>query len=183
MRITKKGFEYDQGRFENGIDEEYGVEVFKKAYEYNYEMINAFARSLRRGGVPLEEIEEKVRYLYWFVDRLNSDSQDVLVWDHLGCIEIYWEDIMNRIILKTSDINEGILRGITRSVMELYEFIQKKGILDDISELKNIDEKTPDLVKRMEKYNKVRHDSRMSEDKKEEIRSELFGDCYFLPFD
>jgi len=182
MRITKKGFQYDNARFENEIEGEYGDEVFRLANEYNYEMINAFARNLQKSGVPQRKIEENVRYLYWFTDMLLGDTQDLFVWDNICFINDNWEHIMCKIILKTGDINEKILLGIMDSVIDLYRFIRQKEILDDISEIDKIAKRKTKILEKMMKYNKVRHDPKISEDEKEEIICNLFGDFYWWPF-
>jgi hypothetical protein len=100
------------------------------------------------------------------------------IWDLHDSTFFFYEDvitirgefvsIMHSFILKTSDIDEEILND---EVIPGYE------------ELENVmREAKPKLVKKMLRYNEIRHDENYSEDAKEEIREELFGDTYFLPF-
>jgi hypothetical protein len=43
-------------------------------------------------------------------------------------------------------------------------------------------ESKPELVEKMLRYNEMRHDDEYTEEEKNEIRDELFGDDVFLPF-
>jgi len=68
-------------------------------------------------------------------------------------------------------------------LLEFYKFLATRKVIPGYKELENaMREAKPTLVKKMLRYNEIRHNENYSEEAKEKIREELFGDAYFFPF-
>ncbi len=162
-------------------NEGYGKEV----QQYNYDRIEVFKINLIRNPhyTPTKKYDLlfTLKYIMKFICDLHAST--FFFYEDAITIREEFVSIMHSFILKTGDIDEEILNDVYASLLEFYKFLTAHKVISGYKELENVMRKAkPKLVKKMLRYNEIRHDENYSEDAKEEIREELFGDTYFFPF-
>jgi len=92
---------------------------------------------------------------------------------------------MHKFILKTGDIDEEIFIGAYTALLEFYKFLAKRKVITSSANKdlrREMLELKPELIKKMNRYNEVRHNDEYSEEEKENVREELFEGDYYWPF-
>lgn len=176
-----RGTDHEQLEELEDDDEEYGKEV----RHYNRDRIEGFKFDLMRNPhyTPAKkyDIVFTLNYIMNFIWDLHAAT--FFFYDDISTISEHFEPIMHRFILKTSDIDEEILNDVYTALLEFYKFLARRKVISGYKRLENRMMKVkPELMKKMLRYNEIRHNDEYSEDEKEEIREELFGDIYFCPF-
>ena len=173
----------DYEKIEELIDDGEGYE--NEVRQYNYDRIEVFKIDLIRNPhyTPTKKYDLlfTLKYIMKFIWDLHDST--FFFYEDVTAIRGEFVSIAHSFILKTSDIDEEILNDVYASLLEFYKFLAVRKVIPGYKELENVMRKAkPKLVKKMLRYNEIRHDENYSEDAKEEIREELFGDTYFLPF-
>jgi tetratricopeptide (TPR) repeat protein len=173
----------DYEKLEELIAADEGYE--KEVQQYNHSRIEAFEVDLIRNPHYTPTKKYDLLFTLKYIMKFIWDLHDYTFFFYEDVITIRGEfvSIMHSFILKTSDIDEEILNDVYASLLEFYKFLTARKVIPGYEELENVmREAKPKLVKKMLRYNEIRHDENYSEDAKEKIREELFGDTYFLPF-
>ena len=173
----------DYAKLEELIDVGEGYE--KEVQQYNHGRIEAFKVDLIRNPHYTPTKKYDLLFTLKYIMKFIWDLHDSTFFFYEDVITIRGEfvSIMHSFILKTSDIDEEILNDVYASLLEFYKFLAARKVIPGYEELENVMRKAkPKLLKKMLRYNEIRHNENYSEDAKEEIREELFGDTYFIPF-
>ena len=173
-----RGTDYE--KLEELINADEGYE--KEVRQYNYNRIEAFKVDLIRNPhyTPTKKYDLlfTLKYIMEFIWDLHDST--FFFYEDVTAIRGEFVSIMHSFILKTSDIDEEILDGAYASLLEFYKFLAARKVIPGYEELENVMKKAkPKLVKKMLRYNEIRHNENYSEDAKERIREELFGDTCF----
>lgn len=173
----------DYEKIEELIDAVEGYE--KEVQQYNYNRIEAFKidliRNLHYTPTKKYDLLFTLKYIMEFIWDLHDST--FFFYEDVITIREEFVSIAHSFILKTSDIDEEILNDVYAALLEFYKFLTTHKVISGYKELENVMKKAkPKLVKKMLRYNEVRHDENYSEDAKGKIREELFGDAYFFPF-
>ncbi len=173
----------DYKELEELTDDDEGYE--RKVRQYNHDRIEAFKADLIRN--PHYTLAKKydllftLKYIMKFIWDLHTST--FFFYEDVDTIREDFVSIMHSLILKTSDIDEEILDDVYASLLEFYKFLAARKVISGYEELENVmREAKPELVEKMLRYNEIRHNENYSEEAKEKIREELFGDAYFFPF-
>jgi len=176
-----KGMDYEDIKRLEDEDGEYE----KQIQIYNRNRVEAFKFALMRNSnyTPARKYDILFTLNYVFDIIQKSYSIDYFFNDDIAEVRENFEPIMYRVILTTSDIDDEILGDIYTSLLEFYEFLAKQKV---IPECKSLEEKMlklkPEIRRKMLRYNEIRHNDEYTEEKKDRIREELFGEDAFLPF-
>jgi len=167
-----------------------GLEDDDKEYErevrhYNRDRIEAFKFDLIRNPHYTQtrkyDILFTLNYIMKFIWDLHTSA--FFFYDDISTVSEYFGPIMHSFILKTSDIDEEILNDVYAAILEFYKFLTRRKVVSGYKRLENRMKKLkPELIEKMLRYNEIRHNDEYSEEEKDEIREELFGDSYFFPF-
>ncbi len=93
--------------------------------------------------------------------------------------------IMHKFIFKFADVDRRMIEEIYSSVFEYYGFLAQKRMVSapEFQQFQNEAlEIRQELLEKMQKYNAVRHDESINENKKEAIRDEIFEGDHAWPF-
>ena len=116
-----------------------------------------------------------------FVDDL---SQSYLLHEDVATVELHFESIMNKFIVKFGDVDRLMLESLYRALFAYYGFLTRKGLVPN-SHLRSFHttslELKAELMNRQERYNKIRHDDAVDEETKEAVRDELFHGDHLWP--
>lgn len=174
----------DHEKLEELIDDDEGCE--KEVREYNRDRIEAFkfdlVRNPRYTPAKKYDILFTLNYIMDFIWDLHSYT--FFLYEDISTVSEHFVPIMHRFILNTSDIDEEILNDVYTALLEFYNFLAMREVISGYEELEDVMRQArPELIKKMLRYNEIRHDDNRSEDEKGEIRKELFGDSYFIRLD
>jgi tetratricopeptide (TPR) repeat protein len=179
--LRETDYEYLEKLEDEGDFEEYE----KQIRIYNHDMLEAFKSYLIQN--PEYTPAEKYDILFslkYIMDHIgNAYDSEYFFYDSIDLVEADFKHIMHTIILTTGDIDNEIFDGIYTALLEFYKFLEKRKVVSGYRSLKNkMLESKPELVEKMLRYNEMRHDDEYTEEEKNDIRDELFGDDVFLPF-
>jgi hypothetical protein len=99
-------------------------------------------------------------------------------------IKRYFKPIMHKFIYKFGDVDQEMMENLFESLQIYYGFLVIRRIVDEaeFANLQNTIMRLKDeLLDKMERYNAVRHDSTVSEKKKEKLREKLFEGDHTWP--
>ncbi len=117
-----------------------------------------------------------------FVSRIDSDG--MFLNEDVGYIKRYFKPIMHKFIYKFGDVDREMMDNLFESLQAYYGFLATRRIVDDLefTDLqKTILKMKDELLDKMNQYNAVRHDSTVSEKKKEKLREKLFEGDHAWP--
>ena len=152
-------------------------EYSKQVQIYNQERLEAFKFDLiRNTKYSLSEkfdIMFTLNYIFDLIQRL--DLYDEFFYEDAAEVEINFKLIMHKFILKTGDIDEEIFNGAYTALQEFYNFLAKRKVITGNAH-KNLRQEMlalkPELIRKMNRYNKVRHNDEYTEKEKEELRED-----------
>ena len=179
--LRETDYEYLEKLEDEGDFEEYE----KQIRIYNHDMIEAFKSDLIQNPdyTPAEKYDILFSLKYTMDHIWNAYDSEYFFYDSIDLVEVDFKHIMHTIILTTGDIDNEIFDGIYTALLEFYKFLEKRKVVSGYRSLKNeMLESKPELVEKMLRYNEIRHNDEYTEEEKNEIRDELFGDDAFLPF-
>lgn len=151
---------------------------------YNRDKIEAFKYDLTQNSkyTPAEKCDILFSLNYILDLIWESYESDYFNYDDIFTMEVYFESIVHKFILKTRDIDDEIFNGVYTAILEFYKYLEKRKVVSGYRSLKKEMLKLkPELMEKMLRYNEIRHNNEYSEEEKDEIREELFGDDTFLP--
>lgn len=154
---------------------------------YNKCRIEALAQTLlqrdedSRSHLPdmLATLEEFFR----FVNRVNQAGY--LLHEDISFIREHFKPIMHKFIFKFKDIDRKMIEEIYDSLFEYYGFLARENLVPN-KEFKQFKKEIrgikKELINKMQRYNTLRHNSKIAEEEKEDIREELFESDHAWPF-
>lgn len=124
-----------------------------------------------------------LRIFFSFVENIDNNG-DFMLYDDIYFIHDNFKRIMHKYIFKFGDIDKTIMDETYESLLIFYEFLAQSNLIS-IEEFESFKGKILDikqeLIDKMEKYNRIRHDENINEEEKEKIREELFeGDHVWM---
>lgn len=168
------------------LEDEDDMEEYEKQVRiYNRERIEAFKIDIMRN--PNYTLSDKydilftLNYIFGFIWGLHSSA--FFFYDDMHTIRDYFKQIMHRFIIKTGDVDKEIFDDVYTALLEFYKFLARRKVVSGYKRLENeMLSLKPELMKKMSRYNAVRHNDEYTEAEKEEIREELFEGDDFWPF-
>ena len=147
--------------------------------EFNFCRMEAFAQSMfMMGGKFRSRLASLMRTLDSFFDFVAQvDSGGNFMHEEIGLVSTNFKAIMHKFIFKFGDVDRETMDNVFEGLKAYYGFLAEKQVVAaaDFKVLeKAIRRHEGDLIAKMERYNKIRHDPAVSEKKKDKIRSELF---------
>ncbi len=111
------------------------------------------------------------------------DSSGVFLNDDIGLVARNFKPILHKFIFKFGDVDRETMADVFEALRGYYCFLASRRIVD-AEEFNGFGEtilKTKgELLDKVERYNSIRHDATVSENKKEKLREKLFeGDHYW----
>jgi len=179
--LRKTDYDYLEKLEDEGDMEEYE----KQVCIYNRDKIEAFKFNLVRN--PNYTSAEKYDILFtlnYIFDLIwESCVSEYFFNDDIVRVREYFKRIMYKVILKIGDIDEEIFSGVYTALLEFYKFLAKRKV---ISEYKSLEDKMlklkPELIRKMLRYNEIRHNDEYTKEEKDEMRKELFEGDALWPF-
>ena len=165
-------------------DEDDFEEYNRQIRIYNSNKIEAFKSYLVRNSnyTPTEKYDILFSLNYILNLIWESYESDYFHYDDIFYMEMSFKPIMHKFILKTKDIDDEIFNGVYTAILEFYQYLEKRKVVSGYRSLKKEMLKLkPELIEKMIRYNEIRHNDEYSEEEKDDIRDELFGDDAFLP--
>ncbi len=176
----------DRDRIDRLADSEKWEQVTDFCDDFNACRIEAFAQStFLKGGKDrslLSEVLSTLRPFFKFVSRV--DSSGIFLNEDIGRMKKYFKPIMHKFIFKFGDVDREMMENLFESLQIYYGFLATRQIVDEaeFADLQKTILKIKDeLLEKMELYNAVRHDSAVSEKKKEKLREKLFEGDHAWP--
>lgn len=176
--------EIDPDHLEKLQDEDDFGEYNRQIRINNSNKIEAFKSDLARNSKynPAEIFDILFSLNYIFDLIWESYESDYFYYDDIFFVEVSFEPIMHKFILKTKDIDDEIFNGVYTAILEFYKYLDRKKVVSGYKSLKKEMLKLkPELMEKMLKYNEIRHNDEYSKEEKDDIREELFEDDAFLP--
>lgn len=176
----------EEEKLERLKDEEDWEEVDRMCDSYNncrFEAMAQYFLQENKDEIPrLADILATLREFFRFVRKVD---QDEYLNEDLDFIYEYFKPIMHKFIFKFGDIDHKMIEEIYEALLEYYEFLACKGLVST-KEFKRFRKKIlgmkKKLIGKMQRYNTIRHNKDMDEEKKETIRDELFEGDHSWPF-
>lgn len=176
----------EEEKLERLKDEEDWEEVDRMCDSYNncrFEAMAQYFLQENKDEIPrLADILATLREFFRFVRKVD---QDEYLNEDLDFIYEYFKPIMHKFIFKFGDIDHKMIEEIYEALLEYYEFLACKGLVST-KEFKRFRKKIlgmkKKLIGKMQRYNIIRHNKDMDEEKKEAIRDELFEGDHSWPF-
>jgi len=179
--LRETDYEYLEKLEDEGDFEEYE----KQIRIHNHDMIEAFKSDLIQNPdyTPAEKYDILFSLKYTMDHIWKAYDSEYFFYDSIDLVDVDFKHIMHTIILTTGDIDNEIFDGIYTALLEFYKFLEKRKVVSGYRSLENkMLELKPELVEKMLRYNEMRHNGEYTEEEKNEIRDELFGDDVFWPF-
>jgi tetratricopeptide (TPR) repeat protein len=177
----------DRDKLEQLEDEEKYEDLDTLVADYNGSRMAAYKKVLLEEGkfLPhqIANLASTLSPFFSFADGVLNEG--MFLYDDLSNIYLNFKPIMHKFIFKHKDIDNKILDDIYSSLISFYGFLTKYKLLDRsyyrefVTEIRGM---KSELKKKMNRYNKIRHDYTISEEEKDNIRSELFEGDHELPF-
>lgn len=179
--LRKIDYEY----LEKLEDEDDMEEYEEQGRLYNHDKIGAFKFDLMRN--PNYTLAEKYDILFILNHILdfiwNLHGSTFFFYNDISGVRDYLKPIMHKFIFKTGDIDEKVFNDIYTALLEFYKFLTKRKVVSGYKWLENKMVKLkPELMKKMARYNEIRHSDEYTEEEKDEIREELFEGDASWPF-
>lgn len=141
---------------------------------------------LREKRQKLATLADSTQNLMIFFDFIKSISQEAyFLYEDISFVQCHFKNIMHKFIFKFGDIDEEIFISTLNALLEFYSFLShKKLISTNAFRLfkKDVNDMKGELIDKMQKYNKIRHNPAVNEDEKETLREELFEGDHCWPF-
>ncbi|MBW2427881.1 MAG: hypothetical protein JRF56_02905 [Deltaproteobacteria bacterium] len=176
----------EEGKIDQLKNAEEWEEVDKMCTSYNDCRFEALAQDYlqrnKKNIAYLGDMLATLREFFRFVQKLDQDAH---LNEDIEFIHEYFRPIMHKFIFKHGDVDHDMIEEIYSALLEYYGFLADRDLVSS-KELTRF-QKTMlgmrnELINKMERYNAIRHDYTMDEDKKEAIRAELFEGDHEWPF-
>lgn len=175
----------DEGQIERLSAAEDFEELDPLCASYNRDRLAALGQHLAcdeakraRGAITITSLSN----FFSFVDRVANLTD--FLHERLAFVQQHFEAILHKFIYKFGDVDRQMLADIFDGLLEYYGFLAQSGLVS-AAEFQRfqrlVRDERPKLLKKMERYNAVRHDDGVGEAEKEAIRQELFAGDHTWP--
>jgi len=176
----------DRNRINRIADNEKWDQATDLCDDFNACRLEAFAQStFLKSGIKRSLLSDMLSTLHSFFDFASRvDSSGMFLNEDIGFIKEYFKPIMHKFIYKFGDVDREMMENLFESLQDYYGFLATRRIVDEgeFADLQKTILKIKDeLLDKMERYNAVRHDSTVSEKKKEKLREKLFEGDHAWP--
>jgi hypothetical protein len=147
--------------------------------------IEAFAQSIfLKGGKERSRLPRLLATLGSFFQFLSQiDSSGIFLNEDIAFVHRNFKPIMYKFIFKFGNVDHKMMEDVFEALQDYYGFLASRRIVDtaEFNGFRETILKTKgELLDKMERYNAIRHDATVSENKKEKLRGKLFeGDHYW----
>jgi len=177
----------DGEQLERLADEEEWQAVDELCGGFNESRLEALAQHLFLEDATrrylLHDSLATLREFFGFVSKVYQGGY--FLYEDIALVERHFKAIMHKFILKFADVDSRLIEEIYASLFKFYGFLAQRGTLS-MPEFQRFQQETgeikQELLEKLQRYNAVRHDDRISETKKEAIRDEIFEGDHFFPF-
>ncbi len=165
------------------LEEEDEQKYEKEIREYNSMRFEAFKLYIMRNtDYSIGEKYDIIFTLGYILNLIWDENNGWFSYDDIIDVEAYFEAIMHKFIIKTGDVDREIFDDTCNALLEFYKFLEKKEVISGCKSLeRQVKKLKPKLIKKMLKYNEVRHNDDYTKDEKDETCEELFGMDVFWP--
>ena len=177
----------DREKLERLADEEEWQSVDELCGHYNEIRLEALTQHLflvdTNRRYLLNGLLTTLREFFGFVGRVYQDGY--FLNEDIAIVRQDFKAIMHKFIFKFADVDSQMIEEIYASVFEYYGFLAQKRMVSalEFQQFQNEAlEIKQELLEKMQKYNAVRHDESINENKKEAIRDEIFEGDHAWPF-
>jgi len=167
-------------------DEEEWETVDVLVESYNSSRLEAMAHAFLQESNKrsrLADLLSTLRHFFGFVHTLEGGGY--VLDEEITYFLDRFKPILHKFIFKFGDVDREMIEEIYESLFEYYGFLAQHGLVTT----KNFRafKKTTlgmkkELIDKMERYNKIRHNPRINEEEKEAVREELFEGDHGWPF-
>jgi hypothetical protein len=176
----------DRNRIDRLADQEKWDRADSLRADYNNCRTEAFAQSILLESpemLPrLPRLLATLRVFFHFVDQL--DSSGVFLNEDISLVHTNFKPIMHKFIFKFGDVDRETTEDVFEALMAYYGFLASRRIVNaaEFKDLrKTISGMKVELIGKMERYNAIRHDQTIEDERKEAIREELFEGDHAWP--
>jgi tetratricopeptide (TPR) repeat protein len=177
----------DREKLERLADDEEWQSMDQLCGHYNELRLEALAQHLfledANRRYLLNDLLTTLREFFGFVGRVYQGGY--FLNEDIAIVRRHFKAIMHKFIFKFADVDSRMIEEIYASVFEYYGFLLQKGIVSapEFQQFQNeVLEIKQELLEKMQKYNAVRRDESINENKKEAIRDEIFEGDHAWPF-
>jgi len=192
--LSKKGgtyFDYllrplDRKQIDRWADQEKWDQVDSLCANYNGCRVEAFAQSVllgaakQRSGLP--RLLRVLRSFFDFVEGI--DSSGLFLNEDMGRVHKYFKPIMHKFIFKYGDVDHETIEDVYNCLIAYYGFLADRGVVApaEFQEFrKSILGMKGEIIGKMERYNAIRHDPKVDDERKEALREDLFEGDHAWP--
>jgi tetratricopeptide (TPR) repeat protein len=169
----------DQKRIDQCADQERWDRVDATCADFNDCRMEAFAQSmfLKAGNARshLPNLLATLKTFFRFVAQV--DAGGTFMHEDMSMVHENFKPIMHKFIFKFADVDREMMDEIFEGLEAYYGFLASRKLVAE-TDFKRFCEMVRamkgDLIGKMDRYNAIRHDETMDEDRKEELREELF---------
>ena len=119
----------------------------------------------------LHDLLATLREFFGFVSKVYQGGY--FLYEDIALVKRQFKPIMHKFIFRYADVDSRLIEEIYASLFGFYGFLAQRGTAS-MSEFQRFQQETgeikQELLEKMQRYNAVRHDDRISESKKEAIR-------------
>lgn len=159
-------------------------ELDRFAGEYNLARLEAWRGALcRKADLPrYSEVFKSLRAFFTFIEKQSQDMYEL--YEDLDRMESRFDLIMNKFIVRMSDADAEVIEELYTALFSFYGFLAEHGLVGKKayrqfrSQLRG---KKKAVLEKATRYAAIRHDESVSDEEKEEVREELFGDAHWWP--
>jgi len=192
--LGKKGgnyFDYllrplDQNKIDQWADQEKWDQVDRLCADYNACRMEAFAQSVllatAKGRSRLPRLLRVLKSFFDFVERI--DSSGFFLNEAIGRVHTYFKRIMHKFIFKYGDVDHETIEDVYNCLIDYYGFLADTGLVaaaEFRAFKKTILGMKGEIIRKMERYNAIRHDPKVDDEQKETLREELFEGDHAWP--
>ncbi len=176
----------DRKQIDRYADQERWERVDAICADFNNCRMEAFAQStFLKGGKTrshLPNMLATMKKFFRFVAQI--DSSGTFVHEDINRVRDNFQQIAHKFMFKFGDMDRETMDDVFDGLEAYYDFLAGRKIVaarDFRLFRKKIHAMRDELIGKMERYNVIRHDDSMDEERKEEIREELFEGDHAWP--
>jgi tetratricopeptide (TPR) repeat protein len=151
--------------------------------EYNADRVDAFKLdSLQNNIRPAHEILDIIQPFLFFMNDVEKNAADeIFLYENIDLLCDRFKFFLYRFIITTEFIEEQFLSEINRSLGLFYDFLRDGKLISPGQHKRftdQINSTIGEFSRRIEDYNRIRHDINLQEKEREAAIEELFGIRY-----
>lgn len=176
----------DRRQIDRWADQEKWDKVDGMCTDFSDCRMEAFAQAtFLKGGKErsrLPRLLATLRMFFHFVSRV--DSSGIFLNEDIDLVHTNFKPIMHKFIFKFRDVDRETMDDVFEGLKAYYGFLASRQLVAaaDFKQFgKSILGMKDELLDKMKRYNAIRHDATVDEERKEELREELFEGDHAWP--